>query len=447
MKRIWAIPVLLCLLLIFSGCQKKTELEFAYTTSEISSDPVVICVDLENFDSEGKFIRDAAMNDLIYRLENTAGLTDVAIQFIPPKGTERKTYIDRIRIEMMSGGGPDVFLMAYNSGVGNEDALNLFEYPQKVMESSMFLPLDEYMENHSRFTEWDKQTEGVMAAGRNEEGQQIVPLAYTLPVIVYDQADCIYSTDRELSWNDMINDPEFSQFALDLANCYDYVWSGEEGGFSRYYMEYILGELADFETEELLFTEEELLQRTREILALDIDDVNDVPEQDYYSAVEVFAGLSLSVNSFNKPITLIPMYCDDGGVTATISAYAAVNRNTQYPEEAFSVIDILMSREMQQNSHFYSSYIWGDLNTLLMHEDLFQKDSAANRSSYYLIDENFQELCEVRDQITGANFRGRYREVLNENLLLRCRKAANEGAPIEEIVHEVYEDLQRRVKE
>lgn len=446
MKKICVFSVLLSMLLILVGCQEK-ETDFAYTTTEISDDPLVICVDIEG--SGGNIvIREKAMNELMYSLEHTAGLTDAAVLFIPPSGTERKTYIDRLRVEIMAGGGPDVFLMAYHSGFDEGSDLNLFEYPQKVMEAGLFLPLDEYMENHTQFTEWDKQTQGVMAAGRNEEGQQIIPLSYSLPVICYPKSMVDYTPTRELSWNDMLTDPELSPYALDLANCFD--WEPDtEGwnGVTRYYMEYILGELADFEQEELLFTEEELLQRVNEILALDTDDANDDLNDKYNGAIEEWVGLGLSARSYNKPITMIPMYSDDGGVTATISAYAAINRNTTRPEEAFAVIDLLMSEKVQVDHHFYSSYIYGALRALPMHEELFQEETASGGSGYYLTDENFQELCEVRDQITGANFGGRYREVLNEMLLIRCRNAQADGTTVEELVHEVYEDLQRRVRE
>lgn len=218
------------------------------------------------------------------------------------------------------------------------------------MESGLFLPLDEYMENHTRFTEWDKQTQGVMAAGRNDEGQQIIPLKYTLPVIVYDKEAVDYTPARVLTWQDMLYDSELSPYALDLANCVDYQYGayGDDGEtpHTQYYLTYILGNLVDFESEELLFTEEELLERINEIVSLDLDDVYDVPEQDYYSGVERFLSVKLTNQSFNIPITLLPVYNDDGGVTASISAFAAVNRNTKRPEEAFAVIDILMSKNV-----------------------------------------------------------------------------------------------------
>lgn len=58
----------------------------------------------------------------------------------------------------MSGGGPDAFIMSNNYGDENEQKSSLFKYPQKSMEMGLFLSLDEYMENNTQFTEWDKLT-------------------------------------------------------------------------------------------------------------------------------------------------------------------------------------------------------------------------------------------------------------------------------------------------
>ena len=66
-----------------------------------------------------------------------------------------------------------------------------------------------------------------------------------------------------------------------------------------------------------------------------------------------------------------------------------------------------------------------------------------------MIDENYEELCEVRDQITGANFDGKDTEILNDLLAdaihLHIHNEDNES--VEELVHDVYEELQRRVRE
>ncbi len=461
-KILAAVWMVLILSVFLTGCKGSTKLEYAYTGSEVSADPLVICVDLETTDSEDVYFRNQMMLDLINTLEQTAGLKDTAFLLVPHKGSERTTILDRLRVKVMAGGGPDVFLMAHHGSKSNaqsgqvEETENLFEFPQKAMEIGMFLPLDEYMESNTKYAEWDKLTQSVLAAGRNDEGQQIIPLKYTLPVIVYEKEQFDYTPNRTLSWHDMLYDPELSPYALDLANCTDYYYGayGNDGEFpdTQYHLEYILGELADFKNEKLLFTEEELLERINELLSLDRDDVNDVPEDDSRSGVEEMLGANLSANSYNKPITLIPMYSDDGGVTANISAFAAINRNTKHPEEAFAVLDLLMSKRVQQTNNFFASpFLLNDLRSFPMHEELFQENTALSiGENAYMTPENFKELCELRGQITGANFAGRTQKLLNslhsDALRLKTQQNAD-TTTVEELVHEAYENLERRVKE
>ena len=48
------------------------------------------------------------------------------------------------------------------------------------------------------------------------------------------------------------------------------------------------------------------------------------------------------------PVTMVPIYSENGDVTATVQVYTGINRNTKHPEEAFFVVDYLMSAQAQQ---------------------------------------------------------------------------------------------------
>lgn len=58
------------------------------------------------------------------------------------------------------------------------------------------------------------------------------------------------------------------------------------------------------------------------------------------------------------PLTLVPFYSDDGGNTAVITAFAAVNRNTRRPEDAFKVIDLFMSTGKQTSNTMFAYHIY-----------------------------------------------------------------------------------------
>ena len=197
----------------------------------------------------------------------------------------------------------------------------------------------------------------VLNAGRNEEGQQIIPMCYAIPVAVYRAADVEHTPSKETTWVDML---ESDDIALRAAA----VWT-DGTGFYREGMpflshrmpmtECILGALADYREEELLFTAEELEQRLQETVDLcerytagkfDAAPAHYVEylgmEFDQDATILDIDGKEFKVRNGierTEDYTLIPLYSDDGGVTAEINAYMAINRNSKCPEEAYRVLD------------------------------------------------------------------------------------------------------------
>ena len=103
-----------------------------------------------------------------------------------------------------------------------------------------------------------------------EEGQQIIPVSYTIPVSVYKQSEVTYTPSRETTWMEMLE-------TEDEALAATAVWT-DITGLSKQgsplmkdrdvLLEFILGDLADYTEEKLLFTEEELQQRFSEVMEL-----------------------------------------------------------------------------------------------------------------------------------------------------------------------------------
>ncbi len=441
---------------------KHTEDVLVYGEVE-TKDPLRICVDLQNFATSHSSSGYEAMNELISELK-VADLEDVVVEYIPSPyvfednkleidNSARASAIDRVRVEIMSGGGPDVFLATYMKDFGDENGPDfdrtdsLFKYPRKAMENGLFLPLDEYIENNTKYTEWDKLTQPVLEAGRNEEGQQIIPLSYTFPVLAYPKSEWEHIPDKKYTWSDMLTNPELVPFSLDLANCnsefrgYSSGPDGESTSRSNAaYINNIMGVYADFETEKLNFTEEELLARVNEILALKLSDSYESVD----AAGEVYAGIELADSSFHLPMTFLPLYNVNGGITAEIEAFAAVNRNTKRPEDAFRVIDLLLSKNFPQYRKFYRDLI--SLNSIPMHEGIFNESTPIYGRSYKMTAENFEAFSKVREQITEANFTSEGTYML-DRMLSRCSDAWYYKESVEDIVHEYYTDLERRVRE
>ncbi len=183
-KIICILLVLLMFTAAFSGCAREPG-------------TLQILVDLGSVDTS---YVEAALTDLKSFVVNTAEIPeeDFVFECLPLKGPERETVLERIRTEIMSGEGPNLFIVQTHSSLWEP---LLFEMPEKAMELGFFLPLDEYIAN-AEYAEWDKFTPTIMEIGRNEEGQLLIPLAYELPSAVYRKED-ISHTPTNMTWEEL----------------------------------------------------------------------------------------------------------------------------------------------------------------------------------------------------------------------------------------------------
>ena len=445
MKKL-AVLLLALLLLTLPACSKKTDTDDPYLMcygDPDAKDALHILVDFRVDDE----IEKTALHNFAFSLQETGGLENLVFERLPQTGAERTTRIQRLRTEIMAGSGPDVFILAAGGwGTGEE----FIPYPEKVMENGLFLTLDTYMENNSQFTNWDDQQQVVLAAGRTEEGQQIIPLSYTFPVQVYKQADLIVDTpDTLLTWNDTLTDPKWKDLYASVndlrleALVYDLDGSAEWELFSYPFLEYAVGRIADYKAEELLVTEEELKERIEEVLTLREEsplthEIGETPYREYMMSEDV------SNKNYNVPITILPMYSDDGGVTVSVNNYAAINRNTKHPEKAYTVIDLLM-REYTQLEFSYLFSLINDGGYIPLNNKALHPDHPM-RGHYYLDKSSLKELTDIKEQITAVNFYTDLSTDIN-SLLYKCEDAWERNEPIDGIVHEVYVQMQRKLRE
>jgi len=496
MKRVVALLLALTFLFTFLGCSSEPKekdavdeyieyvekqenatnqfIGYGKKETEISEDPLRILMDLEYVRGE-PYDTSSLLNEFIYTLEQSGELYDVVIEYVPRHGLDRELMLNQIRDELMSGGGPDVFIM--NCGGMNlyplMDAMPLFPFPEKAMDNGYFLPLDDLMENYTQFTEWDKQTQVVLEAGRNAEGQQLIPLAYTTDVIIYDE-DVVpeFTADDRTTWMDIVNDPVRSEIVRPMYDGTGMMLDIDTEEYIRipnqFSSEYIFGKLVDFTEQELLFTEEEVFQRIKEIGALSdkTQEVAPFGVELYPYALSNLGRESLAMNGGflrtqgaaqdigelfgSGPMRMIPVYSDDGGVTASIMSYAAVNRNTRRPTEAYTVIDLLMRDTVQRRYKLYADLILTYFSGISMHEGLMLEETEVGANSpWYTSDQRFGELCKIRQQITAANFESPLDIELNQMFAL-CLQTYFDGGTdeaIKEIIHEHYERMEALIYE
>ena len=311
------------------------------------------------------------------------------VESIEAKGINRDNALTRLRTEIMAGDGPDLFICAhrlYGGFSADPEDMPFFRFPEKAMSNHIFLQLDEYIEK-AEYMEWDKLQSVVMDAGKNEEGQQILPLSYTFTATFFDK-DYTPKSKLPMTWVEMIEDPDpFIRASAANIRLYD-----------------IIGDLADYSKDVPAFTEEELRTfatkefTVRKALAEQIS----LEEQPVTSPVELqnFSRYDISLNR-EKEYTIVPASNLLGGVTANITTFAAINRNTRYPDEAFKVLDYLLSPKIQQTSPLFQSRMEG----LPVYVNTGDENTPPG-SAWKMNESNFKGIYEIQKQINIAKFPG-----------------------------------------
>ena len=133
------------------------------------------------------FISDGIGDSILNYVQWVPGYgTDFKVDYtyLPRTGAERESQLTSIRTEILAGKGPDIFICCCPN-FNYDNSKPLFLFPNQVMERRAFLPLDSYLEN-AEYMEWDKLFQPVMEAGKNEEGQQLLPMSYQITAMLFD---------------------------------------------------------------------------------------------------------------------------------------------------------------------------------------------------------------------------------------------------------------------
>lgn len=335
MKKIIAASLVTVLLLtLCTGCQGKRAGQ---------DDVLTICVDSE-MEHTGQ--------ELAKTWEQLNDGVKVELVIIPGNDEMAETRITELRTEIMSGGGPDVFLLKCTDPNAAEDHPILFSNPEKMMYSDVFLPLDDYMED-AQYLDTDAWNQTILESGRTEDGQLLLPVCYEYGAYAFRAEDVESGEDSgedfPVSWDELISGED------------NISTEGIAANFLLGFYD-VFGKLADYQDETLLFSEEELLKRMQEAILFKGKGEEAMRAENALEAVSGNRmGNDFLVNLENdreKKHTMFAFPNVDGSVTANVTMYAAVNRNTERPEEAFSMLDVLFSDEIMCGEGFRI----GDIN-------------------------------------------------------------------------------------
>jgi len=387
------------------------------------------------------------------RLFNNFELKDIGqveLECLPKEGEERAAALTRLRTEIMTGNGPDLLICACTNPHSDEQPL--FRFPDQIMDQRLFLPLDDYMDS-AKFTDFNKLLPIAMQAGRNDQGQQIVPLAFTLPMTVFRKSDVQHEHSKTMTWAEQLAGDDVMKLSAVVS---DSASSYRSAGFK---------EIADYEDESLCFSEEELLNYLDEYNRLSYGQ-EELKVPDYFSTdltVQFIDSLGTDVTHYNSDhhgglrntdvMTMVPVYSNQGGYIAYITSFAAINRNTQKPERAFAVLDYLLS-PAGACSELYG--IITDRSGMPVHMDVgTEENPIATQSSgrkWYLSQENYEEYCDLRDHVSAVRFstpleRHIVKAVWDINSIEYKISQGESVNSIEKIVSDIYRTMKMELAE
>lgn len=420
-----AAAVIVLGLIILPGLwQDNKPIQAASPTEE---EPLRICFDIGISDSG---IRPENISPLVNafsnQLKRATGLEHYVIETIPGSGMERESMLEHLRTEILAGGGPDVFILETEGW----DEECLFPYPERAMTDGAFYDLTALLKE-AKYMEPEKLTATVLAGGQIDGRQVALPLTYSFRSTVYKQKD-VPPPQQAMTWAECAqsDDPAYvhaAGFGLDL--------------YGSSFPADILGELADYQKGKLSFSQQELedmlftlfeSRKTLDFEALPMNLIGNLGA-DYSDDISLFQASGLDQKLVNKngmfyatqlfetglvggndyygapeeDLTYLPLFNREGGVTVQVASWAAVNANSQYPRDAFTVLDYLFSEEIQlDNSGMDREH---SLCSLELRYPAFSLLDRAGQEScpigtWWITDKSFESLSWVREQINCVRF-------------------------------------------
>jgi hypothetical protein len=426
---------MLCSLLLvslFGGCghtDSGSSAEGGSTEDVVSATPsdelLTICVE--------EFYTDAVQSLIdAWEWQNDGVTAEMIV--IPSDSAEAEVMLTQLRTEIMAGGGPDVYLLQCPNPGWEEGHEVLFNDPEKMMYSDLFLPLDDYMAR-AQYLHTEDLNGTILDAGKTEEGQLILPLEYSYFASAYDTAELTGLKETPASW-------------ADLMECSDPAVMQELASHMQFWFYDSFGSLVDYENQMPLLTADDLYAQVRE--AISYNDAGWAVTNtgsaalDSGSAKDLISSLKLDKENAH---TIFAFPNSEGGVTANITMYAAINRNTSQAENAFSLLDLLFSDEVMNGKGFVGDdgFCRGNLVKAAFDIDIPINDTLFAKEISGLSEEDIAAFQTIDGQINAVRFHSDLDSELWD-LYSECAQTGDE-AEQKQIASQTYNTLWMKLSE
>ena len=389
---------------------------------------------------------------------------NIRLDILPQTEESRTAYLKKIRSEIMSGGGPDLYLMptyelAYpETEITSTDFMEpLFASVPKQMYNGVFTDIGEYYDADETLGK-DGLVTGVMDAGIMDGARYVMPLRYDYDVLLADVN----------AMEDLGIDPDLFNGGIDELYCLaerlqdDYVSFGLAAKPDyTHASDYI-----DFQTENVLMDASEFASlvngyyRTVELANPDEHQdqgeffgghyfVTKAGDDGYYCDIRMYivrgrektaifskAGYpfmridtsqlvesAAAIKILDQNVTMHPIRAADGRLIAEITYYGAVGSGCKYPEIAYEFLRMFYSEELQWEQY----YPWNAGEAV---EDLAERGYPIRSTGFAEVQyENIRKKLE-QDQLLDKRLKNRTYMVRREPLLDKNFTITDKDLPI-----------------
>lgn len=324
---------------------------FALTPNP-QTEPVVLTVCVDNLDAYKPWIDQYRQKNEHVRLEYLQIPSAMPGETERTTGLPRKEFLEQLRVQIMAGKGPDVYLLDSSILLMTDNLL--FPDLNKSVRAGVFMRLDSLMQSGKQFKKAAYLPQ-VMAAGQADGKQYLLPLAYNVDGAFLSEEQ-LQSADLDPKWMSQSPEHFLEKSPQRFLAGYSYPTM-----FSTPLLDYDLAAcdvrfqaFLDFLPlpKQLRHTFKEQTKAVNAYLsnqqsgAIASPDA-DVPFFSFHSFVSSFDIACKWAKNGNTGMQFIPMPNEVGSINGTVAGFAAIGANSKHPKEAFALIESLLTREAQ----------------------------------------------------------------------------------------------------
>lgn len=264
---------------------------------------------------------------------------EIQIRALPFDIERRENQMQRLRTEIMSGKGPDVYLLATGgtgvAGTNESDTVALFDNPYKIMQSGALAPLDQYMKADSY---WEKGTykKEFLPAGQSQKKQYIIPLSCNFEVRASANPEAERFTGETLTdWLKQAESSSNPELKMALRQLY----TGCEQWFQP---------AVDYDAQTVQFDKEKWKAFALDYWKFCYEYERTAPDEESAAAeMSVTEAVVLRADSGTALLQAVPDI--EGRKVASIESFGAVGMSCERKKEAYDFLMLFLNDEMERH--------------------------------------------------------------------------------------------------